>query len=294
MTLRKALIWSALMHIAGVAVLWFGVPSPGFETTEQVVVIAVDITDFSETPERKAPRAKPKPPEPVEEAPPEPPPAPKEPDLAMIPPPPMPVPEPPEPAPSPSPAETADDEPKTLLPVRPRPKPTPPPKDDFVDNMLKTIEVLDRDEPARKPPPEAEESEDFLDDLATLLDDPEPPEQQTQQAPVLGNRLTASEEDAIRRQIEPCWNTAALVGARNPEELVVTLRLKLDRDGTVVSVEVLNTARQRRDKFFRAAADSARRAVQHRRCTPLKLPADKYDQWKDMVMDFNPADMVGR
>lgn len=296
MTMRKAVIWSALMHIVGVAVMWFGVPTPGFEMTEQVVIVAVDIADFSETTARKAPKLKPKPkpPEPVEETPPAPPPPPKEPDLAMIPPPPSLEPVPETALPTPAPAEAEEEKPKSLLPARPRPKPKPP-KDDFVDNMLKTIDLTEDDESAKKPPPEVEESDDFLDDLATVLDDTEPPpEEQTQMAPVLGNRLTASEEDALRRQFRNCWNTAALVGARNPEELTVTLRLRLDRDGTVISVKVDDTARQRRDRFFRAAADTARRAVQHPRCNPLPLPAGKYDEWKDIVLDFNPADMVGR
>lgn len=294
MTIRKALIWSALMHIAAVAVMWFGVPTPSFESTEQVVIIAVDIADFSETTERKAPRAKPKPPEPVEETPPEPPPPPKEPDLAMIPPPPMPEPVPETPEPAPAPAEAAEDEPKALLPARPRPKPTPPkPKDDFVDNMLKTIDVLERAEPAKPPPPKTAESDDFLDDLAILLDDTEPPpEEQTQEAPVLADRLTASLKEAVKRQLRPCWIVP--VGARNAEELYVTLRLQLRRDGSVIRVDVVDRGRQRSDTFFRAAADSARRAVMNPRCTPFKLPADRYDDWKDMTLTFNPREAVGR
>ena len=43
--------------------------------------------------------------------------------------------------------------------------------------------------------------------------------------------------------------------------------------------------------FFRAAADSARRAVQE--CSPLKnLSPEKYQTWRDMEMTFNPKDML--
>jgi len=37
---------------------------------------------------------------------------------------------------------------------------------------------------------------------------------------------------------------------------------------------------------FEAAAESAVRAV--RQCMPLKLPADKYEWWKDVEATFDP------
>jgi hypothetical protein len=46
------------------------------------------------------------------------------------------------------------------------------------------------------------------------------------------------------------------------------------------------------DPLYRAAAESARRAFFNPQCTPLKLPADKYATWKDMVVDFNPKDAL--
>lgn len=295
MPMRRALIYSVLMHIAAAVLAWIGIPSGGPLDIEPVQIIAVELADVSETPVRAAPKPKAeKKPEPEE--PPAPPPAPPE-EVAAVTPPPPPPPKPveaePEPVPVPTPSDTPEPEREApLLPARPKPRPVRQKTDDF-ESVLKTIELLDGDKPPEKKPDPKEESGDLLDDVAALLDSAdEPTEPNAQKAPVLGNRLTISEIDAVRRQIEPCWNVP--VGARNPEELVVDLYLRLRPDGSVMSVEVVEKARMRTDSFYRAAADSARRAVLNERCTPLKLPPDKYDRWREMTLRFDPSQMVGQ
>jgi hypothetical protein len=46
------------------------------------------------------------------------------------------------------------------------------------------------------------------------------------------------------------------------------------------------------DPFYRAAAESALRAVLNPQCSPLKLPPDKYEQWKILELTFNPKDLL--
>ena len=43
--------------------------------------------------------------------------------------------------------------------------------------------------------------------------------------------------------------------------------------------------------FFQAAAESAVRAVFE--CQPYAMPPQKYDQWRDMVLNFDPRQMYG-
>ena len=92
---------------------------------------------------------------------------------------------------------------------------------------------------------------------------------------------------AIYNQIKPCWNF--LVGARNAESLRVSIKLSLNRDGSVSSAEELNRGRIDGDPNLRAAADSALRAVRNDRCSPLKLPPERYDLWKVLIIDFDPS-----
>ena len=112
-----------------------------------------------------------------------------------------------------------------------------------------------------------------------------------QLASMLG-RVTQSDKNAIRRQIERCWNPP--VGAKNAEELTVELRLYVTPDGTVQTVNVVDKARAASDPYFRAAVESAYRAVLNPRCRQLKFPLDKYEQFKTMTIVFDPREMLGR
>lgn len=103
--------------------------------------------------------------------------------------------------------------------------------------------------------------------------------------------LSVSEMDAVRHQLEPCWNIPA--GARNPEELIVEIRTQLNPDGSLQAAKIVDEARMYVDPFYRAAAESALRALLNPKCMPLKLPPEKYNQWQTTVIVFDPRFMLG-
>ena len=104
----------------------------------------------------------------------------------------------------------------------------------------------------------------------------------------LGEKLTISELDMIKRQFYDCWIVPA--GAKNIKDLVVSIQLKLDENGNVIYSKLLNE-KNLKDTFFRAAAESALRAVNHPDCKKLKVPQKKYEIWKSLILDFNPSIM---
>jgi hypothetical protein len=104
--------------------------------------------------------------------------------------------------------------------------------------------------------------------------------------------LTLSEIDAVRQQIARCWNLPA--GAKDVEETVIDVSVTMNPDGMVREAHLKGGgARMRTDSFYRAVAESALRAVLNPRCQPFKLPREKYDQWKNMTLSFNPREMFG-
>jgi outer membrane biosynthesis protein TonB len=135
------------------------------------------------------------------------------------------------------------------------------------------------------------------DQIAALLDRRQPNSQRaaSEASPTAalgassGNasRLTQSEIDALRAQIQACWNPP--VGAENAQELIVRLRIQFRTDGTLSAEPVLLNSGS--SPYFRVAAESAMRAV--RRCQPYTLPAAKYDVWRDVEVTFDPRDMFG-
>ncbi len=107
--------------------------------------------------------------------------------------------------------------------------------------------------------------------------------------PDFAKELTISEFDALRQQLARCWNVPA--GARDAESLVIEVKVAVSKDKIATSASVVDQLKYNSDTFFRAAADSAVRAVRAPQCTPLELPDDKYDAWKSMIIVFDPREM---
>ena len=102
--------------------------------------------------------------------------------------------------------------------------------------------------------------------------------------------LTLSEEDALRAQIFGCWSVP--LGLPYDEDLLVRIKLKLEKDGTIMKSEILDHQRMNRpgQKFYKVLAESALRAV--RLCQPLKVPPTGYEKWKEIQLNFNPTEML--
>jgi hypothetical protein len=100
--------------------------------------------------------------------------------------------------------------------------------------------------------------------------------------------LSLSERDAIVSQFVQCWNIPA--GSANDFALRVGVDVALRPDGSVIGAALAPEQRGRygSDMAFRAAADSAVRAVY--KCNPIQhLPTDKYNSWKEMRLNFDPS-----
>ena len=101
--------------------------------------------------------------------------------------------------------------------------------------------------------------------------------------------MTASEIDALRSQLSKCWNVPA--GAPDPSSLVFSLRVFLNEDGTVAGTPELVGPGRPADPYFRAALDSAKRAVHI--CAPFRLPPEKFELWREIEVEFDPMKMAG-
>ena len=104
------------------------------------------------------------------------------------------------------------------------------------------------------------------------------------------SELSISEIDAIAGRLRACWNLDP--GAMGIKDMIIEIRAFLNKDGSVRTVDIINTSRYNSDAHFRSVADSARRAVYI--CAPYSIfadkYADKYDKWNTMLLRFNPLD----
>lgn len=183
----------------------------------------------------------------------------------------------------------------------PQPDPTPPPPPEKKPAEKKPEP---QKKPEEKPKPAQEKQkpktpektekktfDEILKDLAK-----ESKAQATDEPEVRGDPqydaskpLSVNHIDYIRSKMTQCWNVPA--GIMNAKDLVVEIKLQLLPNGTVRDVQVVNRLRMAADPQFRAAAESAVRAV--RLCSPFdKLPADRYPSWQEITFTFDPSAML--
>ncbi len=265
--MRNGFVSSALLHVGILLVAYYGVPAL-FEPTpgedHPIVVDLVTISHKTSLPKPSPPREKPRREAAVER------------QTASLP-------ETAAPKPAPSLERTkkvTKETPATLTPPpkpkakpKPKPRPTPAKAPDPFASVLKTVEKLRQkktETAAAEPMPEVIHAPRRFDPATTL---------------------TLSELDAIRSQISRCWNVP--VGAKDAENLVVDIKVHVNPDGTIRKARIVDSERMKRDTFFRTAAESAYRAVINPRCSPLRLPPGKYEQWKTFTLSFNPKEMLG-
>jgi hypothetical protein len=306
---RRGLGLSAVLHLVLGSLFILGLPTLFDPPTPQEMPIAVQLVTMG--PETRA--THPNPDMPQREA---------KPDVP-VPGPPGPKPEPeatpPQAAPPPSAAAAPPAPPEPAKPPEskpaPPPPPPPPPEPKPAPPPPKPVAKVEAPQPTLEPPQQTARNEAkteakkydpgqfdaLLKNLAAqdTAPSPETPPQKTRvasgaassqpRAP-LGSQLSASEVDMIREQISRCWNIPA--GARDAKDLVVEIRVVVEPDGTVQQATIVDQARLASDPFFRAAAESARRAFFNPECRPLRLPPDKYEIWKDLVVDFSPKDLL--
>lgn len=100
-------------------------------------------------------------------------------------------------------------------------------------------------------------------------------------------QISLSELDALRQRLAQLWAIPA--GAKDPQELVVQVRIKLRPDGTLAGPPMVLTSGK--SALFVAARDSAIRALFRGQPFDMLRP-EHYDQWKDIEITFDPRDMI--
>ncbi|TCD15437.1 cell envelope integrity protein TolA [Oricola cellulosilytica] len=261
--------------------------------TEEQKAVEVEQAVLPKPSEAPTPATPPRP-EPVREVEPEPQPesAPAT-EVAALPEPPQAVEPDPEPAAVDSAEPLAVEQPEqTRIPDRvpvPAARPEQPPA-----RTAKTPERRET-EPKRQAAaaPKAPDSESIEDEVAALLNQEKASgggaQRSNQQASVGGQQntggseLTQSEMDALRAQIQACWSPPAALDASS---LKVSVRFKLDQAGMVDGRPSVTAS-----SGNQAADESARRAILICGQRGYKLPTEKYDAWRDVVVNFDPSEM---
>lgn len=281
-SMKRPLTVSLVAH--GVIILLMVVGLPHINTRDFIEPqpIVVELAELADIAQTDKPKPKPVKAEPEEVAPP-----PKQEDL-------------PEPVKESKPEPVKEIEKPKPEPVEEEPKPEPKKEEPKPEPKPEPKKEEAKPEPMKEEPKKEEDTSDFdsiLKNLAEVkessdieVEDTNEDAQQTSASDApLGDKVTMTELDLLRQQLSRCWNLPA--GAQDAQDLRIEVRIQVNPDRTVRGTEIVDQGRYARDGFFRAAADSARRAVVNPNCSPLELPPEKYEQWKNILIVFDPREM---
>ncbi len=167
------------------------------------------------------------------------------------------------------------------------------------EEELELPEQVAAPKPRPEPPKPVEKKEPPKETKTALLNKAEPSaggakrsEKPASQGVAKANnavKMSASEIDALRGQIQKCWNVGALAGANDAASLRAKVVFRLNRNGEIDGRPEASASGSDATTN-RTFAGGARRAVQ--RCAPYKLPAEKYETWADVTVNFSLADML--
>jgi hypothetical protein len=321
---------SGLLHLGVIALIVFGLPrmmeplepasyvpvtviSP--QDLDDLRIATTPIEDIPETVEETPETAAVEPPPLAEEPPPvveaqdtplpapteDAPPAPALPEPS--PPPSKPVPQ--EAVPLPEPEAVAAAEPEPVKPPDPLPAETPeaPPEEEpLLAEVMPPVpqpRPLLADKAAEpEPKPVVKAPEQPKDPLAAILrnvqtdlkqDQPKSAPASTQVASAGAQRQINQLVRMIRSQVSRCWRIDA--GAQSADDLRISIRVRLKPDGSVLGQpEFQNLQQLMASGYHLAAAENARRAILD--CQPFSLPAEHYRLWSDLILIFDPREML--
>lgn len=97
-------------------------------------------------------------------------------------------------------------------------------------------------------------------------------------------KLSQTDINRIQMHVTKYFN---LSYAATEVKIIIPLKISANTDGTIKSARILDKSSYEKDKFYRAAADAARRAVLD--SSPLPLPKGKEKEFEDFIFDFDTS-----
>ena len=183
-------------------------------------------------------------------------------------------------------AEADDAEPTApLASVRPLTRPARPSPEPEQPQETQTATAEENSDPAPEPNPEVESSavDDALAEALAGSGEVEAPEPS-------GPPMTRGEKDALRIAVSQCWNVGSLSSEALRTSVVVGVTLSREGVPDIGSIRMLSSSGGS-DSSAKQAYEAARRAIIRCGSRGFDLPADKFAQWRDIEMTFNPEGM---
>ena len=107
------------------------------------------------------------------------------------------------------------------------------------------------------------------------------------------SELSISEIDLLIQQLSSCWSAPAGIVIEKGMMVKISAKIKPNKKILENSVRIIDTNVSKSNPFYGPITESAMRTLMNPECIPLKLPADKYNLWKNLTITFDHSIMKG-
>ena len=191
--------------------------------------------------------------------------------------------------------------------IKPKLKPKPeerlePKSDVVIKNKIKPIvnvenknKKVEKPQPIEKPKPDLtmasimkdlrnEESDNIINDENNEKDLDDQTEENNTNKSI---KISISERDLVLQQLNSCFNPRA--GTVIQGEEFLKIKAQIDRQAYVKTntVQIIDTNISESNPYYVAITESAKAIFYNPLCAKLKLPLDKYEEWKNLTINVD-------
>ncbi len=150
-------------------------------------------------------------------------------------------------------------------------------------DMAERVAKVDASDPVEQPT-----VDNTADEIAKALAEADA----AQNKPALpkGPPLTGGERAGLVLAVEKYWNVP--IGIQNAADMIVVIAIELSPNGKLIGDPKLVDPQDLSAQGIRQAFEAGRRALI--RAQPYNLPPEKYEQWRQIEVVFNPEEMAVR
>ena len=101
------------------------------------------------------------------------------------------------------------------------------------------------------------------------------------------SELSISELDLVLQQLRGCFNPQAGTIIEKDEMVVITAQIDRNARVKTDTIQISDTNINKSNPYYKSITESAMRTLYNPACSILKLPKEKYDNWKKLTIKFD-------
>lgn len=118
-------------------------------------------------------------------------------------------------------------------------------------------------------------------------------EKPTEEKPTKDAQLSISEIDLVTQQVSRCFIAPAGAEIKKGMVVRVSVQIRPNRKVYQNSIRIIDTNISKSSPVYGPITESAMRTLLNPDCSPLMLPEDKYQLWKNLTLKFDYSIMRG-